>query len=1445
MRKGETLLFVIIIFFFCLFFFGEVSSVNYYINATTGNDTNSGLSPSLAWKTISKINNQNFLPGDNIYFERGGIWNSTLIINSSGNSTHQITFGSYGEGNRPIITGFTNISSWSDLGGGVYEVNCTSCINNLNLVIINNTPQALGRYPNINESNGGYLTFESHSGNTSITDNELTGAINWTGAEIVVRAKRWILDKSLITNHATNTLTFIGISYAPDNNFGYFIQKDERTLDIFGEWYFNFTSKSLKIYFGEENPSSYSIKASFLKDIVLLNGSNYITLDNISLEGGNFSLISIDNAENVNIQNCNLSFSGREGIWARNSSYLIIENNSIENCLNKGVYLYYNYMDASPHSTIKNNTVINTGLLAGMGESEDIQYTAIMTWGSDNCTIESNFINNSGYDGIHFSGYSNLIQNNSVNNFCKVIDDGGGIYVSGATHSAIGSIIRYNTVLEGIGNGDGTDNPSSLAVQGIYLDQNSDNIEVYNNTAANCSDSGFYMNTGANNNFVHDNLFLDNLVDQIYLTYSDNNLIYNNTIRGVSGRGIYLHDAINNTITDNLIESDLKEGILISTWSNNNTLINNYVKSNLSDGIYLYESSNNLLKNNTAISTDFSGIYISTSSINNTLINNFGYSNLSSGILFVFSDFNILINNTCISESNYGINIYGSSNNVLFNHTAIGSLSGSRGVHIDYSNNTLFRDCVNISGISYDVYISSNNFSINNTFVNCSYNTNKETIGGSNELIRKWYFDGNVTYSNGTAIPNTNLTIYNSSNISVYSVLTDSNGDISRQELIDYINTGGTKSFNTPHIVNVTKVGYTSNSTIYNLTAMNNLFENFILEEETGDIIPPYFTTIPVNTSLFYGNESLRVQFTAIDETEFDSYSINDTRFLINQSGFLLNTTPMAVGNYNINITINDTSNNLNWTIYNVQINQSREDCGVYFNATSPITYPENFIVYTNCTSTYILYKNGTSISNGSFINGGAGAYNISVQRTDIINYTNSFDQQQFIINKNTEGCQVLFNESSPLEYPKSFLVWANCTSTFTLAINGTTITNYSEQALDIGSYNFSILREDNSNYTSIYNESEFRIVDITSPNYSQNSTNNTLAGLLTLFSINVDDNLELNPNGTYIFSTNNTGEWVNDSAINFNSTPSWANITKILNSTVGLKIGYMWYFNDSFGNTNLTPIYELITEDTPAVPPPSSSSSGGSTTPSFWTNTAIINNTLFEEGYSKKYSPKERIRFKVGLEYHYVGLISLNSVTAIVNVSSIPQQKIFVIGESSKFEVNNDSYYDVLVTLNSIENNKANLTVLNLHEEILPSQINNSQNEEQIQEEDSEPVLTSKINTGAEIIQKENVFKNFKEFIIEKQKNLIYLGVVILGLIILIVIILVINRIYKFRKYYLDKESTSDKSKIFELLKRYEDAKSSGNKKDCLDIYKEIEKVYERLPENYKKVVYKRINKD
>jgi len=190
----------------------------------------------------------------------------------------------------------------------------------------------------------------------------------------------------------------------------------------------------------------------------------------------------------------------------------------------------------------------------------------------------------------------------------------------------------------------------------------------------------------------------------------------------------------------------------------------------------------------------------------------------------------------------------------------------------------------------------------------------------------------------------------------------------------------------------------------------------------------------------------------------------------------------LGYGVYNY---IYNTTGNENYTSYSnssiLTVNQNTGSCDLLFNETSPQTYPKVFKVYTNCNSPFTLYRNGTIISNNSEQNLGIGYWNFSVVRTDQINYTNIRDTEFFTIQQNTRACDVLFNETSPLNYPSSFRVYTNCDSTFTLFKNGTSISNNSIQSLGAGLYSFIVVRTDQINYTNYFDQEFFTISKVTS----------------------------------------------------------------------------------------------------------------------------------------------------------------------------------------------------------------------------------------------------------------------------------------------------------------------------------------------------------------------------
>ena len=79
-------------------------SADFYVS-DNGDDEADGQSPESAWKTIERVNQEHFIPGDQILFERGGVWeDQTLQPQGSGTADAKIHIGSYGSGEFPRIS---------------------------------------------------------------------------------------------------------------------------------------------------------------------------------------------------------------------------------------------------------------------------------------------------------------------------------------------------------------------------------------------------------------------------------------------------------------------------------------------------------------------------------------------------------------------------------------------------------------------------------------------------------------------------------------------------------------------------------------------------------------------------------------------------------------------------------------------------------------------------------------------------------------------------------------------------------------------------------------------------------------------------------------------------------------------------------------------------------------------------------------------------------------------------------------------------------------------------------------------------------------------------------------------------------------------------------------------------------------------------------------------
>ena len=80
-----------------------LAQTNFYVSPF-GNDNSTGTSPTDAWKTINKLNEQSFASGDSILFERGGIWQGMFHLQGSGSPSNPVVVSAFGAPSSPNPT---------------------------------------------------------------------------------------------------------------------------------------------------------------------------------------------------------------------------------------------------------------------------------------------------------------------------------------------------------------------------------------------------------------------------------------------------------------------------------------------------------------------------------------------------------------------------------------------------------------------------------------------------------------------------------------------------------------------------------------------------------------------------------------------------------------------------------------------------------------------------------------------------------------------------------------------------------------------------------------------------------------------------------------------------------------------------------------------------------------------------------------------------------------------------------------------------------------------------------------------------------------------------------------------------------------------------------------------------------------------------------------------
>lgn len=483
----------------------------YYFSSSAGDDARTSLqaqTPLTPWKTLAKLNAviSTAQPGTVFLLKRGDVFDGSIKVPVSGTVLSPILLSAYGLGNKPIVNGFTDVGVWTNTGNNIWQAPLQAGAR-LNMLTVDGSVKMRGRWPNQDDANGGYATYQSHNRFASITTSNY-GNQNWYnsglyGTEISIRSVRWMLNTYKLYGQSSGTFTYNGseqvMQVEPSDGNGYFVQNDPRTLDRQNEWYYNPAAQYVQLY-STVNPATLNVKAAVVDTLVRGADVNYITFDNIQFQGSNQQTIYFFQSSHITISNCTFNYAGLDAVQLKVAPYSLFINNTVDNTSNRAV----NITPFCTGSVIKNNVIDSTGLINGLGGNGNLSNMGLFFHG-DNSICLNNKVTNTGYNGIVFTGGNIEVKYNLVDSFCIKFDDGGGIYTSGA---GANKRIVGNVVLHGVGNVEGTSaNPFDKLSEGIYLDEACEYVTVDSNHIAYCSDKGISIHDARNITVTNNTLF--------------------------------------------------------------------------------------------------------------------------------------------------------------------------------------------------------------------------------------------------------------------------------------------------------------------------------------------------------------------------------------------------------------------------------------------------------------------------------------------------------------------------------------------------------------------------------------------------------------------------------------------------------------------------------------------------------------------------------------------------------------------------------------------------------------------------------------------------------------------------------------------------------------------------------------------------------------------------
>jgi parallel beta-helix repeat protein len=407
-----------------------------------------------------------------------------------------------------------------------------------------------------------------------------------------------------------------------------------------------------------------SSKNTFVNSFHITNSGSGTVISNFSLTGGSGEAITLQDANNCEINDNVISGGYSVGIALVNSDSNNIYGNIIDNSLAAnyyGIYFENSSENLISHNAIRNST--RDGIWIQNSVMNNIEFNEVTNNALSGINIDSSNNNQIQANGVSYNHNGGIIITNSLSNKIsgnQIFNNtlGNGITLVNANST----LIEINNIFNNTNNTNGTYEGCGIAVlgsnnvristnnlygsfSGIEI-KNSSNDLVENNSAYNNDDAGIsaYNSTGfiiSDNNLYQDSTGIE-------INKCNNSSIIGNNIHNNTNFGVAFDDSVNLNITKNKINQS-NSGIY-GYFSSAFNIMNNQITNNSGEGIYLDDcykggliESNNIYSNGCGVEVWEDPYFVYYNNYNlkfNRIVNNNGI-----GIFYIaYSNVNATLN---------------------------------------------------------------------------------------------------------------------------------------------------------------------------------------------------------------------------------------------------------------------------------------------------------------------------------------------------------------------------------------------------------------------------------------------------------------------------------------------------------------------------------------------------------------------------------------------------------------------------------------------------------------------------------------------------------------------------------------------------------------------------------------------------------------------------------